>query len=59
MTEAPVAFASNILTPTVRLYVRQTNCGGASHDITLTAANGSESSSSTIRLTVISALCVK
>jgi Big-like domain-containing protein len=59
VTEAPVSFATNTLTPTVRLYVRQTNCGAASHDITLTAANGGQSSSSTIRLTVISALCVK
>lgn len=59
VTEAPVAFASNTLTPMVRIHARQTNCGAASHDITLTAGNGSESRSSTIRLTVIAALCVK
>jgi hypothetical protein len=59
VTEAPVAFASNTLTPTARIHVRQTNCGAAQHDITLTVTNGSTSASSTIRLTVISALCVK
>jgi Big-like domain-containing protein len=59
VAEAPVVFATNTLTPTIRLYVHNSNCGTAAHDLTLTVDNGTEKTSATIRVRVTATICVK
>lgn len=58
VTGAPVVF-SHSLSATARLHLRATNCGGSSHDLTLTADNGTETASQTVRVTVSATSCVK
>ena len=50
---------SHDLSPVLRLYVRETNCGTAEHTLTLNVSNGSQAATATVHVTVTSQLCVK
>jgi hypothetical protein len=50
---------SHDLSPTLRLYVHETNCGAATHTLVLNVSNGSAAATATVRVTVSSQLCIK
>jgi hypothetical protein len=50
---------SHDLSPTLRLYVHETNCGSATHTLVLNVFNGSQSATATVHVTVSSQNCVK
>jgi hypothetical protein len=50
---------SHELSPTLRLYVRDTNCGLATHTLVLNVSNGSSAATATVHVKVSSQLCVR
>ncbi len=50
---------SQALSPTLRLYVHETNCGLAVHTLVLNVSNGSAAATATVHVKVSSQLCVK
>lgn len=50
---------SHDLSPTLRLYVHETNCGAARHELVLNVFNGSQAATATVHVTVTSQLCVR
>ncbi len=50
---------SHELSPTLRLYTHETNCGAAQHQLVLNVSNGTQAATATVHVTVTSQLCVR
>ncbi|HWE34676.1 MAG TPA: hypothetical protein VG410_14385 [Solirubrobacteraceae bacterium] len=50
---------SHQLSPTLRLYVHETNCGAATHTLVLNVSNGTQAATATVHVTVSAQVCVK